>query len=175
MKKHYNKKILSLAAAALVLTAGVSAGKAMAYFTTYAEASGSAVLNLGTTTTIPDEEVKDWVKHVTIENTGEYECYVRARAYAGAEYNLDYITGDWRDGGDGWYYYATPLQPGERTSELQIKIDKGNAAEEFNVIVVQEHTPVRYNEDGPYAQWTAAAGTESGSTEQPEKDRKSVV
>ena len=69
MKKHYNKKILSLAAAALVLTAGVSAGKAMAYFTTYAEASGSAVLNLGTTTTIPDEEVKDWVKHVTIENT----------------------------------------------------------------------------------------------------------
>ena len=168
MDKNWKKRTVCLVSAAMLLAAGAGTGRAMAYFTTYAEASGSAVLNLGTTTTIPDEEVKDWVKHVTIENTGEYECYVRARAYAGAEYNLDYIIGAWRDGGDGWYYYDTPLQPGETTSELQIKIDKGNAAEEFNVIVVQEHTPVRYNEDGPYGQWTAAAGKESGSTEQPE-------
>ncbi|MGN9078364.1 hypothetical protein ACTM9V_13370 [Oliverpabstia intestinalis] len=34
-----SKKSLCLAAAALTLTAGISAGTAMAYFTTYAEAS----------------------------------------------------------------------------------------------------------------------------------------
>lgn len=165
MKKYMNKKIFSLAAAALVLTAGVSAGKAMAYFTTYAEASGGAVLELGSTTTVPKEEVVDWVKHVTIENTGDYECYVRVRAYAGEAYKLQYILGDWRDGGDGYYYYDKPLQPKETTSELQIAIDKGTSTDEFNVIVVQEHTPVRYNENGPYAQWTVASGTGSGTTD----------
>ena len=36
-----SKKSLCLAAAALTLTAGISAGTAMAYFTTYAEASGN--------------------------------------------------------------------------------------------------------------------------------------
>lgn len=166
MKKYRNKKFLSLAAAALVLTAGVSAGKAMAYFTTYAEASGGAVLELGSTTTVPDETVSNWTKHVTIENTGDYECFVRVRAYAGAEYDLEYIPGEgWSAGGDGYYYYEEVLQPHDRTSELQIKIDPGTSTDAFDVIVVQEHTPVRYNEDGPYAQWTAVSGTESGTTD----------
>ena len=40
MKKSFNKKNLCLAAAALTLTAGLSVGSAMAYFTTYATASG---------------------------------------------------------------------------------------------------------------------------------------
>ncbi len=39
MKKSFNKKNLCLAAAALTLTAGVSVGSAMAYFTTYTTAS----------------------------------------------------------------------------------------------------------------------------------------
>ena len=42
MKKRFSKNFC-LAAAALTLTAGISVGSAMAYFTTYATASGGAV------------------------------------------------------------------------------------------------------------------------------------
>ena len=40
MKKKLNKKTLCLTAAALTLTAGLSVGSAMAYFTTYVTAQG---------------------------------------------------------------------------------------------------------------------------------------
>ena len=56
MKKRFSKNFC-LAAAALTLTAGISVGSAMAYFTTYATASGGAVISLGSTTIVPEEEV----------------------------------------------------------------------------------------------------------------------
>ena len=57
MKKKLNKKTLCLTAAALTLTAGLSVGSAMAYFTTYVTAQGGQELSLGFTEVIPDEEV----------------------------------------------------------------------------------------------------------------------
>ena len=72
MKKKLNKKTLCLTAAALTLTAGLSVGSAMAYFTTYVTAQGGQELSLGFTEVIPDEEVSDWTKHIKIENTGDY-------------------------------------------------------------------------------------------------------
>ena len=82
MKKNGYKKTACLGAAALILTVGVSTGRALAYFTTYASASGGATLDLGSTTTVPDETFDEttWTKHVTIRNTGAYDCYVRSRA-----------------------------------------------------------------------------------------------
>ena len=72
MKKSLNKKTLGLAGAALFLSAGLSVGSAMAYFTTYTQVGGSVSLNLGgSISTVPHEEVEGWTKHVTIENTGE--------------------------------------------------------------------------------------------------------
>ena len=67
-----SKKSLCLAAAALTLTAGISVGTAMAYFTTYAEASGNVTLNMGFTETKPTEEFSNWTKHVTVKNTGDF-------------------------------------------------------------------------------------------------------
>ena len=55
MRKGWSKKTIGLAAAACILAAGATAGSAMAYFTTYAEAEGSQTLSLGMTTTIPGE------------------------------------------------------------------------------------------------------------------------
>ena len=167
MRNDWKKRTLVLAGAALFLTAGVSAGRAMAYFTTYTSASGGATLHLGFTTTVPGEEVSDWTKHVSIQNTGERECYVRARAFAGEVYEaaMTYTddSGKWSKGDDGYYYYSEILAPGEASEELLIKIDHLDREEDFNVIVVQECTPVLYSEDGqPYADWSVLADTEEG-------------
>ena len=43
----------------------------MAYFTTYAEASGNVTLNMGFTETTPTEKFSNWTKHVTVKNTGD--------------------------------------------------------------------------------------------------------
>ena len=108
-------KHLCLAAAALTLTMGVSVGSAMAYFTTYASASGGASLSLSNTVTIPEEQVIDWTKHVTIRNTGDVDCFVRVRAFAGEKYQdgLTYADdeGKWTPGEDGCYYYSDVVRP----------------------------------------------------------------
>ena len=159
-----NKKSLCLAAAALTLTAGISAGTAMAYFTTYTEASGGVTLNMGFSETIPKEDFSNWTKHVSVENTGDYDCYVRVKALAGSKYQdgLQYSDSDgkWTPGEAGDYYYSDPLAPGESTAGLDIRIDSKESDASFNVVVVQESTKVLYNESNePYADWTQIADT----------------
>lgn len=159
-----NKKSLCLAAAALTLTAGISAGTAMAYFTTYTEASGGVTLNMGFSETIPKEDFSNWTKHVSVENTGDYDCYVRVKALAGSKYQdgLQYSDSDgkWTPGEDGYYYYSDLIAPGESTSVLDIQIDSKESDASFNVVVVQESTKVLYNENNePYADWTQIADT----------------
>lgn len=159
-----NKKSLCLAAAALTLTAGISAGTAMAYFTTYTEASGGVTLNMGFSEAIPKEDFSNWTKHVSVENTGDYDCYVRVKALAGSKYQdgLQYSDSDgkWTPGEDGYYYYSDLIAPGESTSVLDIRIDSKESDASFNVVVVQESTKVLYNENNePYADWTQIADT----------------
>ena len=156
MKKSLNKKTLGLAGAALFLTAGLSVGSAMAYFTTYTQVSGGAALSLGTTSTIPEETVENWTKHVTIENTGDIDCFVRVRAFAGSQYqeHLVYSGDNWNLEADGYYYYSQVLSPGESSGELLISIDNMDSDQSFNVIVVQESAPVIYDENGnPTGDW----------------------
>lgn len=159
-----NKKSLCLATAALTLTAGISAGTAMAYFTTYTEASGGVTLNMGFSETIPKEDFSNWTKHVSVENTGDYDCYVRVKALAGSKYQdgLQYSDSDgkWTPGEDGYYYYSDPIAPGESTSVLDIRIDSKESDASFNVVVVQESTKVLYDENNkPYADWSQIADT----------------
>ena len=82
----------------------------MAYFTTYTEASGGVTLNMGFSETIPKEDFSNWTKHVSVENTGDYDCYVRVKALAGSKYQdgLQYSDSDgkWTPGEDGYYYYS---------------------------------------------------------------------
>ena len=159
MKKKFSKKSLCLAAAALALTAGLSVNSAMAYFTTYATAAGGVTISLGSTTTVPEETVSDWTKHIVIKNTGDFECYVRVKVFAGDKYQdgLKYQGCEIWSRGEGYYYYYSDVVPaGGETEELQVKIDSKDSEEEFNVIVAQECTPVLYDDQGnPYADWNA--------------------
>ena len=167
IRKRY-KKNLCLAAAALTLTASLGVGSAMAYFTTYTTASGGASLSLGNTVTVPEEQVSDWTKHVTVRNTGETDCYVRVRVFAGDRYqdSLQYSdeNGKWTPGEDGYYYYSDIVPVGGSAEELRVHIDNMDSEESFNVIVVQEGTPVLYDEnDEPYADWDRVL--DSGDTQ----------
>lgn len=166
MRQFFKRKSTWIAAAALGLTISLSVGSAMAYFTTYAEAEGGYTVSIGSSTRTK-EEFSNWTKHVQVENTGDTECYVRVKAFAGNQFQLSYSgeAGAWSQGDDGYWYYNQILQPGETTSELLIKIE--NIPEEFkdsfNVVVVQECTKVLYDENGnPYQDWNQVMDSTSG-------------
>jgi hypothetical protein len=142
-----SKKITLLAAAALVLVLGVSVGTAMAYFTTYATAKGGVPVTLGAETTI-HEEYGDWEKTISIENTGEVPVFVRAQVIAGSQITVTVEGTDWSFGDDGYWYYSEALPVGGKTANLVASIDKGDVESSFNVVVVQECTPVMYDANG---------------------------
>ncbi len=159
MRKCLDKKTIGMAAAALALTAAISTGSAMAYFTTYATASGGAAISLGFATGVPEETVSNWTKHVIIKNTGDRESFIRVKALAGSAYQdaLTYsdASGKWTLGEGGYYYYSDVVPAGGSATELLIGIDHLGAETDFNVIVVQESTPALYDKDGkPYADWS---------------------
>ena len=161
MKSKFNKKIICLAVAAIVLTAGVCIKDAMAYFTTYVVSEGKEVLKLGFTETEIDEEVENKQKIVTITNKGSVACYVRVKAIVADKYSgMITATGsDWSEKG-GFYEYKKVLDPGKSTSTLVISLGMFDEAEKdetpnFNVIVIQECAPVLYDDNGDtYADWS---------------------
>ncbi len=164
-----HKKPLIMAAATLALTGTLAVGSAMAYFTTYSTAGGGVTMNMGFTETIPNEEVDENGKHITITNTGDYDCFVRVKAFAPVELTYNAPDGGWTDGGDGYWYYDEVLPAGETTShELNItyKFPSGDEKpEEFNIVVIEECTPVLYQEDGtPYADWNHVITSDSAQT-----------
>lgn len=166
-------KFVAIAMAAIIVVAALvtGVGKTIAYFTTYAEAKGSQEIILGDSTTVT-EKFKDWVKSVTISNDAQpsQPVFVRVKAFSGSTYPLTYIgDANWSKGKDGYYYYALPLNPGESTTKLDVKIegipDNPENGDNFNVVVVYESTPVFYDEDGnPKADWNVVL--DSGSSTQ---------
>lgn len=144
MKRFNLKSAIIFVSAALILLGAV--GGALAYVYTLTESvnneftpsvvacavvEGSAdpvtgsVVNTGS--------VKSDVK---IKNTGDTEAYIRVAVivnWANADGNkfwavkpvkdTDYtigfdLTGNWIDGGDGYYYYSSPVKPGDLTGIL---------------------------------------------------------
>lgn len=161
MKKSFNKKPICLAVAAFTLTAGVSIGSTMAYFTTYATASGGAQISLGSTTITPQDDVVAMEKRIAVENTGDFDCFVRVKVLAGEKYQegLEFIPdkeGFWSEGEDGYYYYsqivpATDSEDKKKngvSTTFSVKINDMGSEDDFNVIVIQECTPVIYDENG---------------------------
>lgn len=157
----------ALIAAAVTLTASLSVGSALGYFTTYCTAEGAVTMNMGFTNTDIWEEIDEEGKHVKIQNTGDYACFVRVKAFAPDFAELKYTSvspGDWTEK-DGYWEYNTVLEAKAETSELLISYTLPEDMTEFNIIVVYEYSPVFYDENGnPTANWEFAV-TES-STEQ---------
>lgn len=164
-----HKKPLIMAAATLALTGTLAVGSAMAYFTTYSTAGGGVKMNMGFTETVPKEDVDENGKHITIKNTGDYDCFVRVTAFAPVELTYNAPGGGWTAGDAGYWYYDEVLPAGKETeTELNIKYtfpSGDDKPEEFNVIVIQECTPVLYKEDGtPYADWNHVIKDDSTQT-----------
>ena len=74
MKNKRINRTVFLAAAGAILTASLSVGSALAYFTAYCTASGEVPVEMGFTETEIEETVKDDGKHIQILNTGVYSC-----------------------------------------------------------------------------------------------------
>ena len=107
------------------------------------------------------------LKDIRIENTGGIDCYVRVKVFAGSTVDLSFAAEEWSKDTDGYWYYNNIVAPGASSSPMVVSI-KGPEDEDmetFNVVVIQECTPVLYNEDGnPYADWAMsldAAGKEA--------------
>ena len=144
--RRWNKKVLGLAAAGVLLAGTASVGKTYAYFTTYVQTAGTVAFQMGVTRTEIDEKVKDGKKIVSVKNTGDYDCYVRVTAFAGSDYTLTFADGGdglWTDGEDGYWYYTGTISPQEATKTLTITIPQElfqNITDEkdLNVIVGPE-------------------------------------
>lgn len=166
MKNPYIKnKNLILAASAICLVLSATVNTASSYFTTYAEAKGGYTIELGSHTDI-SEKFSGWVKYVTITSAEDSKpVYVRAKAFSGSQYTLEYSGSGWVLGNDGYYYYDKILNPSESTGELLVEISgvpvNPDVENDFNVVVVYESTPVVYDESGTaYADWNS--GLEGG-------------
>ncbi len=155
-------RIIALSAAAFCMIMAASVKEAAAYFTTYVSAGGSHVVNLGSQTKI-DEDVKNMVKQISVENTSQInDCYVRVKVFCGdwLKDNLKIFGEDndlWKySQQDDYWYYGPILLAGERTKILNVKIEvpEGLDKDSFNVVVIQECAPVIYDEAGnPSADW----------------------
>ena len=158
-----HKKLFVLSAAALFLTAAVGIGQASAYFTTYVSAGGKQVVHMGSRTEI-HEDVTEMTKHISISNASQInDCYVRVKVFYAGPFEVTCM--DRSESGnlwtyseaDGYWYYGPILPAGGSTEILDAKI--GGLPEDFdqdsfNVVVIQECTPVVYDEDGnPTADW----------------------
>ena len=159
-------RAICLTASALVLSAGMAVGSAMAYFTTYTTAEGGVTLELGFTTTEIEEKVVNGRKEIVLKNSGDFDCYVRLKAFTGDAYrdSIAYSepdrAGKWTPGADGYYYYSDIVEAKGVTSQIDVSFlfpDDEEPAD-FNVIIIQECTPVLFDADGdPYADWSVKA------------------
>ena len=174
MRKY--KKVAAMSAAALGLVAALTIESSMAYFTTYVSAEGGHIVNMGARTEI-QEDVSEMTKHITLLNTSDRgDCFVRVKVFYGAGISVTYSSlpdeeghVNWYDGGDGYWYYRPVLPVGQETkTQLDVKIDTTGLVkpgedpdtatefikDKFNVVVVQECTPVLYDDNGEaYANW----------------------
>lgn len=172
MKNNKNLKTICLSVVAMALIITLSVGTALAYFTTHTTAKGGVKLDFAFAYSEIIEEVDPaagW-KKVTLENTGTVDCYVRMKAFAGSERGLSYSgSADDRSAAvenweckDGYYEYSEILKPGERTkTPVYVHFNVPSDGTTYNVIVVQECTPVLHNEDGSVksAEWNSEGNT----------------
>ncbi len=173
------KKYLLIAAAALLMIGAAAVSPAMAYFTDTHTASGMVTLSLGDSNVKPDENFDGLNKLITVTNTGDYAVFVRVKAIYGSNCTviLDAASSSgWSEGGDGYYYYASPLagktkdaSVGESSSQLKLIVaaKEGTTADSFNVIIVEEATRVRYDSNGnAIADWNDVIKVETDASDE---------
>lgn len=162
MKKITKTKTFWLAAAAVVLAGGLQLPEALAYFTTHVEAKGGYEVSVEGGSSTIEEDVKNMTKSITLTNSGNCDCYVRVKVFAGSQVGIRYSgSSKWSQRSDGYWYYSDIVPAGGKTAVLEAKIEVAKDFQEtFDVIVIQETTPVLYHSDGsPYADWERQVDT----------------
>lgn len=172
--------LFSLAFGSLILA---SSGEALSYFTTYAQAKGGRALILEEKTDLDEEVISDedsLRKEVRVRNTGETDCYIRVKVFAGSQVgqvqNSSMVSTageNWREAEDGFWYYESIVPAGGETEKLTVRITLPSEENReyleirnFDVIVVEECTQVRYDAAGnAYADWNAVQAEEEGEGE----------
>lgn len=169
----------ALIAAAVTLTASLSVGSALAYFTTYCTAEGAYTMKMGFPDTDLEEHVDEEGKHIWVENTGEYEAFVRVKVFAPENLNVSFNPSNgWEyHMDDDYWYYSPVLQADGKTTELLVSytfpVDEApndeidTRPDEFNIVVIYESVPVLYNENGDadmMLSWSNVAAIESSGT-----------
>lgn len=153
---------------ALVLT--VSVPNALAYFTTYASASGRVEISLEAETEIVENLPGSNMKEVQVQlDPDSQPVYVRVRAFGGSAFPIDVQPGvNWHQAGEYWEY-GVPLYPEEgrnitQTIVFSIDYEHNDDAQDFNIIVVSESIPVRFDENGDSlpADWDRTIEIERG-------------
>ncbi len=166
-----NKKVISLAACALVLIVGLSVKPAMAYFTASVSANGKVAVAIDDTHAKITESGSGQTKVISVANTEQTPCYVRVAVIMPESISATYVGEGWSLDADGYYYYNSILQPGESATELTLSIDTTNALADakltyadFNVIVIPESARVLYDEnEKPTAGWDQKIYTEENT------------
>ena len=163
--KKINKKhrvLASVVLASVIIVGCISVKPTLAYFTTYASAKGGVSVDIGPTTRVK-EKFKDWKKTIQIENTGKVDCFVRCKVIAASQFTITASGNNWSLSDDGYWYYSKVVPVGEMTEPITAYIKVSEKVKtNFNVVVVQECTPVTYDENGnpcvaPDAKWDAEA------------------
>ncbi|MEE1217147.1 MAG: hypothetical protein U0K78_06510 [Agathobacter sp.] len=163
--KKINKKhrvLASVVLASVIIVGCISVKPTLAYFTTYASAKGGVSIDIGPKTRVK-EKFKDWEKIVQIENTGKVDCFVRCKVIAASQFTITASGDNWSLSDDGYWYYSKVVPVGEMTEPITAYIKVSEKVKtNFNVVVVQECTPVTYDENGnpcvaPDAKWDAEA------------------
>ena len=155
------KNTFLLALLALLLVVCVSVGPALAYFSTFTRASGTATLSLEHHTWIKEPDFDEEFKQIQIKNYGKSPCYVRVAAFAPDGITLALAAGDtsgWSKDGDYWVY-GSVLQPGDTANDLVLVLGNLpvlpspsaapdiNQVESFNIPVGYEATIAVYDPD----------------------------
>lgn len=154
MKK--SSKILLSAALVMIIAAMMI--PAWSYFTTYAAAKGVQTIHLGENTRIK-EDFENWTKKLLVTNEDKnVTVFIRAKAFSGINNPISYNGTGWTENKeDGYWYYDEAVVPGGSTSVLNVVIEEPKDPklnDKFNVVVIYESIPARYDEDGKaYADW----------------------
>ena len=155
-----NRKKILAAGAAMLLTAGLMAAPAMAFFIDTDIASGTVPISVKPTTEIT-EEPDGLNKIVTVTNESEIPVYVRLRVAASDNIGTAIESDGWSESGD-YYYYAEPVAVG---ASVTVKIDvtaPEDYAGDFDILVANESTGYLFEgaNTADYEGWSLMADTD---------------
>lgn len=141
-----NKSFRAILVLAIITIFGVSS--AIAYFSDSDTRNNSLIIGENEITveeSFPHpSDPSEFEKVVTIKNTGNVSCYIRAlvefdQGDIGNLYEMDINTTDWTEKqSDGYYYYKKEVAPGETTIPLMTtvkQVKEGTVESDFSINV----------------------------------------